>query len=204
MSRFAPKTLRKMPPAAREIARLANERNELASVQTRLANRIGGLVSTEMMARASERVFCSNAAHAGLVDAALRYLKAIDDPALGPGARTDALMALQAAAAHFDPDKLFEGDGGPKPPVFEFSGSAGRGRFPLQGFAAPLSDRARQARNVENHQQGRAFGTGDGSAGRGRFPLQGFAAPLSFNRARQDPCHITHKGESKCREPSTR
>ena len=55
MSRFAPKTLRRMPPAAREIARLANE---LASVQTRLANRIGGLVSTEMMARASERVFC--------------------------------------------------------------------------------------------------------------------------------------------------
>ena len=118
MSRFAPKTLRRMPPAAREIARLANE---LASVQARLANRIGGLVSTEMMARASERVFCSNAALAGLVDAALRYLKAIDDPALGPGARTDALMALQAAAAHFDPDKLFEGDGGPKPPVFEFS-----------------------------------------------------------------------------------
>ena len=118
MSRFAPKTLRRMPPATREIARLANE---LASVQTRLANRIGGLVSTEMMARASERVFCSNAAHAEVVDAALRYLKAIDDLALGPGARTDVLMALQAAAAHFDPDKLFEGDGGPKPPVFEFS-----------------------------------------------------------------------------------
>ena len=39
-----------MPPATREIARLANE---LASVQTRLANHIGGLVSTEMMARAS-------------------------------------------------------------------------------------------------------------------------------------------------------
>ena len=31
MSRFAPKTLRRMPPATREIARLANE---LASVQT--------------------------------------------------------------------------------------------------------------------------------------------------------------------------
>ena len=37
MSRFAPKTLRRMPPATREIARLANE---LASVQTRLANRV--------------------------------------------------------------------------------------------------------------------------------------------------------------------
>ena len=98
MSRFAPKTLRRMPPATREIARLANE---LASVQTRLGNRIGGLVSMEMMANASQRVFCNNAAHAGLVDA--------------------ALMALQAAAAHFDPDKLFEGEGGPKPPVFEFS-----------------------------------------------------------------------------------
>ena len=119
MSRFAPKTLRRMPPATREIARLVNE---LASAQTRLSNRIGGLASTEMMARASERVFCNNAAHADLVDAALRYLKAIDDPALGPGARTDALMALQAAAAHFDPDRLFDDDEeGPKPPVFEFS-----------------------------------------------------------------------------------
>ena len=119
MSGFAPKTLRRMPPATREIARLVNE---LASVQTRLANRIGGLASREMMARASERVFCNNAAHADLVDAALRYLKAIDDPALGPGARTDALMALQAVAAHFDPDRLFDDDEeGPKPPVFEFS-----------------------------------------------------------------------------------
>ena len=39
MSRFARKTLRRMPPATREIARLANE---LASVQTRLSNRIDG------------------------------------------------------------------------------------------------------------------------------------------------------------------
>ena len=107
-----------MPSATREIARLANE---LASVQTRLSNRIDGLVSMEMMARGSQRVFCNNAAHVELVDAALRYLKAIDDPALGPGARTDALMDLQAAAASFDPDKLFEGDDGAEPPVFEFS-----------------------------------------------------------------------------------
>ena len=119
MSRFAPKTLRRMPATTREIARLANE---LASVQTRLSNRIDGLVSMEMMANASNRVFCNNAAHADLVSAALRYLKAIEDPALGPGARTDALMSLQAAAAHFDPDKLFEGDDdGPEHPVFEFS-----------------------------------------------------------------------------------
>ena len=104
MSRFAPKTLRRMPPAAREIARMAND---LASVQTRLGNRIGGLVSMEMMARASQRVFCNNAAHAEVVKAALRYVRAIDDPALGPGARTDALMALQAAVEPFDPDKLF-------------------------------------------------------------------------------------------------
>ena len=53
MSRFAPRTLRRMPPATREIARLANE---LASVQTRLSNRIDGLVSMEMMANASQRV----------------------------------------------------------------------------------------------------------------------------------------------------
>ena len=119
MSRFAPKTLRRMPPAAREIARLANE---LASVQTRLANRIEGLVSMEMMARASERVFCNNAAHADVVKAALRYVRAIDDPALGPGARTDALMALQAAVEPFDPDRLFDDDEpGPEPQHIEFS-----------------------------------------------------------------------------------
>ena len=119
MSRFAPKTLRRIPPVTREIARLTNE---LASVQTKLSNRIDGLVSMEMMANASQRVFCNNAAHAGLVDAVLRYLKDIEDPALGPGARADALMALQAAAAHLDPDKLFEVDNdGPEPPVFGFS-----------------------------------------------------------------------------------
>ena len=118
MSRFAPKTLRRMPPAAREIARLAND---LASVQTRLGNRIEGLVSTEMMARASERVFCSNAAHADVVKAALRLRQgAYDDPALGPGARTDALMELQAAVAPFDPDNLFtEAGTGPEPQDFE-------------------------------------------------------------------------------------
>ena len=119
MSRFAPKTLRKMPPAAREIARLANE---LASVQTRLGNRIGGLVSMEMMARASQRVFCNNAAPADVVKAALRYMRAIDDPALGPGARTDALMELQAAVAPFDPDNLLtEAGTGPEPQHIEFS-----------------------------------------------------------------------------------
>ena len=96
MSRFAPKTLRRMPATTREIARLANE---LASVQTRLSNRIDGLVSMEMMANASKRVFCNNAADAGLVDAALRYLKAIDDPAPGPGspdpAQIDAMLPGQ-------------------------------------------------------------------------------------------------------------
>ena len=30
-------------------------------------------------------------------------------------------MALQAAAAHFDPDKLFDDDEGPGPRPFEFS-----------------------------------------------------------------------------------
>ncbi len=72
MSRYAPKTLRKMPPATREVARLANE---LASVQTRLSNRISRLASMEMMAGASEkRVFCSNGAHAEMVH---DYLRAI-------------------------------------------------------------------------------------------------------------------------------
>ena len=117
MSRFAPKTLRRMPPAAREIARLAND---LASVQTRLGNRIEGLVSMEMTARASQRVFCNNDAHADVVKAALRLVRAYDDPELGPGARTDALMELQAAVAPFDPDNLFtEAGTGPEPQDFE-------------------------------------------------------------------------------------
>ena len=116
MSRFAPKTLRRMPPATREIARLANE---LASVQTRLANRIDGLVSMEMMAGASRRVFCNNDAHADVVKAALQYVKAFDDPGLQAGARMDALAGLQVAVAPFDPDKLFTGPGAePEPRDF--------------------------------------------------------------------------------------
>ena len=111
MSRFAPKSLRRMPHAAREVARLANE---LASVQTRLSNRIPALVSMEMMARASQRVTCNTAAHAALVDAALRYVKTVDDQARDPGARADALAGLRTAAAHFDPDRLFERDEGPE------------------------------------------------------------------------------------------
>ena len=118
MSRFAPKTLRKMPPATREVARLANE---VASIQTRLANRIDGLVSMEMMARASQRVFCNNAAHVDVGKAALHYVKAIDDPALQPGARTDALMELKAAVTPFDPDRLFDDEQGPEPHDFESS-----------------------------------------------------------------------------------
>ena len=119
MSRFVPKTLRRMPSTTREIARLANE---LASVQTRLSNRIEGLASMELMARAAERAFCNNATHAAMVAAALRYVKAIDDPALGPGERADAQAALRAVTAHFDPDKLFEGDNDrPEAPVFDFS-----------------------------------------------------------------------------------
>ena len=118
MSRFAPKTLRRMPATTREIARLANE---LASVQTRLSNRIGGLASMEMMAGASQRVFCNDSdTHANVVNAALRYVKAIDDPELQPGARTDALMELQAAVAPFDPDRLFA-EPGPEPQGFELS-----------------------------------------------------------------------------------
>ena len=116
MSRFARKTLRRMPPTTREIARLANE---LASVQTRLSNRVEALTGMEMMANASERVFCNNDAHADLVRAALHYVRAIEDPALQPGARTDALVWLQNAVAPFDPDKLF--DDGPERQDFEFS-----------------------------------------------------------------------------------
>ena len=107
MSRFARKTLRRMPPTTRKIARLANE---LASVQTRLSNRVEALVGMEMMAKASERVFCNNDSHAELVRAALDYVRAVDDPALGPDAGTDALVRLRNAVAPFDPDTLFDDD----------------------------------------------------------------------------------------------
>ena len=148
MSRFAPKTLRRMPPATREIARLANE---LASVQTRLGNRISGLVSMEMLAGASQRVFCSNAAHAELVDAALGYFRrwttrrptrarrwtpwqgsdGRSNPSTPTGSsRTQGLsLSLSRRASR----------SARRSPI----GSAGRGRFPLQG-TAPLSfNRAR-------------------------------------------------------------
>ena len=104
MSRFAPKTLRRMPPATREIARLANE---LASVQTRLANRVERLTSMEMMAGASQRVFCNNGAHANVVNAALSYVKALDDPEMHASVRRDALSWLRSAVVPLDSDNLF-------------------------------------------------------------------------------------------------
>ena len=104
MSRYAPKTLRRMPPTTREIARLANE---LASVQTRLANRVERLASMEMMAGASQRVFCNNGAHANVVNAALHYVQALDDPEMHGSVRRDALSWLRSAVAPLDPDRLF-------------------------------------------------------------------------------------------------
>ena len=117
MSRFASKTLRRMPPAAREIARLANE---LASVQTRLGNRISGLVSMEMMDRASQRVFCSNDAHAEVVSAALGYFRAVDDPKAHASEAVDALARLRRSVEPLDPDRLFD-EPGPEPQHIEFS-----------------------------------------------------------------------------------
>ena len=117
MSRFARKTLRRLPPTTREIARLANE---LASVQTRLSNRVEVLASTEMMAKASLRIDCTNGAHANVVSAALAYFKAVDNPKAHPGEAVDALAWLRGAVEPFDPDRLFDDDG-PEPQDFEFS-----------------------------------------------------------------------------------
>ena len=114
MSRFAPKTLRRMPPTTREIARLANE---LASVQIRLANRVERLTSMEMMASASQRVFCNNTAHQNLVNAALHYVQALADPEMHGSVSGDALSWLRSAVAPLDPDDLFrEAEAGPEPP----------------------------------------------------------------------------------------
>ena len=176
MSRFAPKTLRKMPPATREIARLANE---LASVQTRLANRIGGLVSTEMMARASERVFCSNAAHAEVVDAALGYFRAVDNPKAHAGRkdRGRAGMALQALRSK------------PSTPT---SSSPRRGR----GLSLKTSSPARRSATERPPATGRT----DGAAS-----LYRDSRPRSHSdRARQDRATSLTKEESKWHAPSTR
>ena len=118
MSRFARKTLRRLPPTTREIARLANE---LASVQTRLSNRVEVLASTEMMAKASLRIDCTNGAHANVINAALTYFKAVENPKAHAGEAVDALDWLRGAVEPFDPDKLFEDDEGPEPKDFEFS-----------------------------------------------------------------------------------
>ena len=97
MTRYAAKTLRKLPPAAREIARLSNE---LASVQTRLYNRIDALADMERLERASHRVFCSNPDHAVLVAAAVRWMKDQHDP--------EAVRSLVLAVMPLDPAMLFE------------------------------------------------------------------------------------------------
>ena len=107
MSRYRARTLRRMPSATREIARLANE---LASVQTRLSNRVEKLASMEMMANASLRMARADQAHAALAHAALLYLQARDDPDCGDSARIETLAQLRRAVAPFDPDRLFEED----------------------------------------------------------------------------------------------
>ena len=92
MKRFRAKSLRRMPSKTREIARLVEE---LASVHTRLANRIPDLTTMEMMAGASSRTTCYDRHHTGVVQAALRYLEALDDfPASDPAS---SILDLRAA-----------------------------------------------------------------------------------------------------------
>ena len=82
---------------------------------------MAALVSIEMMADASQRVFCSNPAHAELVSAAVGYFRAVGDPKAHAGEAVDALARLRRSIEPFDPDRLFEGDDGPEPPVFELN-----------------------------------------------------------------------------------
>lgn len=118
MSRFAKKTLRRMPATTREIARLANE---LASVQTRLSNRVEMLANMELTADTSLRIDCTNGAHANVIKAAITYFKAVDNPKAQPGEVMDALARLRGAVEPFDPGKLFDDDEGPRARPFEFS-----------------------------------------------------------------------------------
>ena len=117
MKIFDHKALRRMPPTAREIARLANE---LASVQTRLSNRIETLGGIEMMAKASLGIDCGNGAHSNVIDAALTYFKAVDNPKSHPSEAVHAMAWLRGAVEPFDPDRLPDDDG-PEPHDFKFS-----------------------------------------------------------------------------------
>lgn len=100
MRRYARKTLRKMPPEAREIAKLTNE---LASVQTRLSNRIGQVASMEMMAKTPRGAFCNDHGHRELVGAVLRFLEIWDSPTEGDKVHEAMaeLAELRTAAAPF-------------------------------------------------------------------------------------------------------
>ena len=103
MSRFVSKTLRKLPSATREVARLSNE---IASAQVRLANRVSRLAELERTADASLRVRCTNGAHASLVAASLNFVRSLD-PETSGRARTAAIGRLKDTVAPFCPDTLF-------------------------------------------------------------------------------------------------
>ena len=55
-----------------------------------------------------------------MVDAALGYFRAVDNPKAHAGEAVDALARLRRSVEAFDPDRLF-GEPGPKPQHIEFS-----------------------------------------------------------------------------------
>lgn len=95
---FRPKTLRRMPRETRELARLANE---LASVQTRLANRIGKVASLENDAALPDGLLPERADHRAVISAALLYVEAVHDGGRHVNDETAALERLEAALAPF-------------------------------------------------------------------------------------------------------
>lgn len=109
MARKTKRTLRKMPPLTRELARLANE---LASVQQRLTNRLDKVVSLEVSAAAETNVTaaarCYDGRHDELVEAALAVLEAWESE--DGDAEVGAMNRLRAAARPFDERALFEED----------------------------------------------------------------------------------------------
>ena len=111
MSRFVSKTLRRLPSTTREIARISND---LASAETRLANRIWRLAEIERIADASAQVRCTNGAHTDLVAAALDFVQSFD-PETSGRERIAAIGRLKDAVAYLDPDRLFEDESNGRP-----------------------------------------------------------------------------------------
>lgn len=118
MTRFRASTLRRMPPETRAFARLANE---LASVQTRLVNRLDKLAILESDAALDADGGCARADHQAIIAAAIAYGITVRDDAAPFPERRDALERLiDALGPLLTP--LFDGEAMTEPEAAENGG----------------------------------------------------------------------------------